>query len=843
MKAFFKYLFLSVITLLLLLVVGSFVLFHTFQQEVQDAVLNAVNEQVDADITLKGTVKLELIRQFPSIAVGLTGLEVRSKSLLDYEELLKAEQVDLVISPLSLLFGNIEVNKIAIRGGDLFLYRDKEGNTNYKIAKKGDPNKRKTTKSGKDIHIELQDIALDDVHFILDDKKSNLLLDLQIDEADLDGALNGKLFEVNMRAKVMSNSILIGDLDVGYQKDVALMGKVIIDGEKNTYRFTLDNFVAQGNDFSVNGLVTDLKGGTDLDINVVSRELDIERFIYLLPYRFKMRLQEFDIAGDLKVGTAIKGVLSSTSAPKVTIDYSFKNATLTHSSIAYPVDKLSFSGQFSNGWAKKFASSSLSFEGFKATIDGKPLIGSVKVFNFINPELDFTADGWVGLGLVNSFLSDTAGIADINGLLELRNVTFKGPVSAFNAIEKPLALSGTFGFQDCSMKIGEESYAITKGTAQVKGEYISTDTLHLDAAGSQLRFAGSITHLRELLLTSSRHWQEPTHPLQIKGTLLAKKIDLNSLLPEKEESSTTEQNTVANEQEGLQLPDWLVSLDLKVDELEYRQFKATQLEGMIGLNNGEIVVRNATCNTMGGKIYLNASTEVVNGQQQLIANGQLDKLAIDQLFLEMENFGQDDLTSDNLKGTATVRFDAKLPMKAGVINEDELILTADLVIKDGELKDYKTLEALSSYIDSDELKHIRFNTLKNRIEIKDRTIIIPEMTIESSAISLALAGTHTFDNMIDYKVQLNVMPVLAGKIRKRKKALDFVTVGADEYNAFLTMRGPMSDPVIDLQIGRFQHQRDELRRAIKGIKGDYDPSRESKEWDTEDSLEMLEWKP
>ena len=77
-----------------------------------------------------------------------------------------------------------------------------------------------------------------------------------------------------------------------------------------------------------------------------------------------------------------------------------------------------------------------------------------------------------------------------------------------------------------------------------------------------------------------------------------------------------------------------------------------------------------------------------------------------------------------------------------------------MIIEEGELIDFEPLENLSSFVSIDDLKHVKFSTLENTIEIEDEVLTIPAMEIKSSALSVFLSGTHTFTQEIDYRIKL-----------------------------------------------------------------------------------------
>jgi len=76
---------------------------------------------------------------------------------------------------------------------------------------------------------------------------------------------------------------------------------------------------------------------------------------------------------------------------------------------------------------------------------------------------------------------------------------------------------------------------------------------------------------------------------------------------------------------------------------------------------------------------------------------------------------------------------------------------------------------LSKFVSIDELKLIKFKTLKNRITVKDKKVNIPQMDIYTSAFNIKASGVHSFDNHYNYKVKILLSDILMGKAKKRKK--------------------------------------------------------------------------
>jgi hypothetical protein len=161
------------------------------------------------------------------------------------------------------------------------------------------------------------------------------------------------------------------------------------------------------------------------------------------------------------------------------------------------------------------------------------------------------------------------------------------------------------------------------------------------------------------------------------------------------------------------------------------------------------------------------------GQLSVTCHAQPRGINIQQLFYAFNNFTQHFILDKNMKGLVDgdlnfyVRWDSALTMIPSTMKAK-----GDFQINNGELLQFEPMLKLSKYIDVDELRHIRFKTLKNSIYISDRTVSIPEMDIHSSAFNIRVSGQHSFDNLFDYRLRVLLSEVLFNKARKKKKEMD-----------------------------------------------------------------------
>ena len=132
-----------------------------------------------------------------------------------------------------------------------------------------------------------------------------------------------------------------------------------------------------------------------------------------------------------------------------------------------------------------------------------------------------------------------------------------------------------------------------------------------------------------------------------------------------------------------------------------------------------------------------------------------NKLDLDKLLIKFENFGQDYFINDNIhgkvSGTITSNF-LVYPDFTPIIDKSEAHM--DLKIYEGSIVEFAPLQALGSYFKDKNLNLVRFDTLENSMDLKDGTLFIPSMNINSSLGFIELSGRQSLDLTMDYFIRV-----------------------------------------------------------------------------------------
>jgi hypothetical protein len=202
-------------------------------------------------------------------------------------------------------------------------------------------------------------------------------------------------------------------------------------------------------------------------------------------------------------------------------------------------------------------------------------------------------------------------------------------------------------------------------------------------------------------------------------------------------------------------PDMVVSAS--INKLNYHRYliEDFELSGRIQKDH-YIYLDSLGLRTAGGTI---SGQGYFNGTDRNLIyfspDFKIENLALDQILFKFENFGQDQLVSDNLSGVLTAGLKGKIhvhPDLVPIIDDSEL--TIDLLVKNGELIDFPVMMAMSDYFKDRNLSRVRFDTLQNQLNLNNGVLKIPRMNINSTIGFFEIQGEQGTDMSMDYLVRI-----------------------------------------------------------------------------------------
>jgi hypothetical protein len=304
------------------------------------------------------------------------------------------------------------------------------------------------------------------------------------------------------------------------------------------------------------------------------------------------------------------------------------------------------------------------------------------------------------------------------------------------------SLSGTMSIKDVELIYLEKPVELSSKEIQLNRGNCNLTDLQVQIADSDINYSGMVDY------TDSSY--------KLKGLLFADKIIASDFLSMMQDSSESEFSM-----EG--------DFVLEIRSLENNEWEGENITGKL-LYNEKKLTYEVALESFDGNIE---SKGTIKNETLLHfkSNSTFSDLEIEDLLDQLNNLGQEMISSDNMSGSLSghamldLYFDEEM-------NPDRSTSHALVAVqaKDGKLEDFKLLEDFSKYIDIDDLRNVRFDDMTNYFEWKGDHLVIPIIFIKNNAANFLISGYHNMENEFLYHLQLNASEVLAKKFGKKKRA-------------------------------------------------------------------------
>ena len=742
---------------------------------VKDIAVQQINNYLTVPVKVDA-IDFSFIRKFPYASVSFDGVSTPGAKVEgNHEPLLVARHIFLQFSWWDVFSDQLRLKKITIDDASCNLFVDRKWKENYDIF-------RKTDKKDGSFHLELEEIVLNKTTIRYHSLPGQRDYSVLASSVNCKGMFKEDVYDLSGGGDVFVERFKSGDVNYISNKETKLNVSIHMDTRRGLYEIHESTIRIADLELVADGIFRNEKEFTSINLKVQSKEAGLRELLSLFPGMYTDKLQAYDYDGSVYFNLLISGLISEKSHPLITVDFGTNNASLSPRGSGYTLSNIRFKGNYTNRVSATRPVERLQLNKLEALLEGQAVQLDLLVEDFSNPWINLTAKSNVKLEVLSKFympdtLSEMSGQLMVDAKIRGRTRESAGWISEGSVVARDVRFR---------LRESEVPYDDFNGTITLEGNRLTLSELSGKAAGSDFKINGAFTNVYAYLLSSDES-------LSGSATLYSRNLDLNELLEDKQQST-------ADTAYRLDFSDRVnVSLGIQIGILSFRKFQAWQVGGKLHLHDKILSGNDIVFKAFNGHLNLQGSIDASRSDSVLIAcDADVKKLDVTELFTQMGNFGQDVIKDKNVKGklTAKVQF-ASTWSKDLHCNFNKVYAKSKLIIENGELIDFEPMLALSRYLKSADLKQIKFETLQNEVEINGRTIFIPTMEIKSSIMDLTASGTHTFDNVVDYKLQLYLSQITGKKIRDRNT--EFGTVeddGLGRMRLFLTMKGPMSDPKI-----------------------------------------------
>lgn len=810
MKKFLKYLS-FVILLLVLAGIGAYYLAKKYEPEVRSVVVGELNKHLAVPVKV-GDINLSLLQRFPYASLRFSDVmvpEVKAGEA-STDTLIYIKDLYLQIGLLNFLRKKYEVSEAEINSGFFKMKFLADGSDNFHFWKTNSDSSASAELTLKNVHVENFEFSLLTAN--------NLELSFFVEKTNAHGDFGKDVYDIESDNKIQIKSI-VNEGDVMYLNeyfngDLSLSINKIAD----KYSFESSSVELADQEMQLKGHYAPSADQSWL-IKIRSEEADLDKLTHLLPLSLRKTLGVYEARGE----TNLDLTLSSGKDFDLNATFSELNGTFQHheglgtAHIDAAKGKLEIKNDIR----------SIFLDELRARIGPGKIEAWGKIIDLNAPSFDLNIKGAIDLNELKSLLNiklleELSGNVDVDGRLhgnlprESSNATLE-LLKGIDFIGKINVKDGTFKMAGQDQKFDE-----IVGDIQLKDNAIVIKSADARVNENPFTISGKIENALPYI-------SRPGQKLRIEANFSAKELNFNKILT----SKTTSRDTTYH----FQLPE-NISFDLSVavGKLAFRKFEAQDVRGKAYYKSGLLTLNPVQFKTAEGNVNANMRLSQKSSDEfEIQSTAFLDQLNLPLLFQEFENFGQSVIQAHHLEGRADAKIDFSSVFRSDLSFEMPTVTSnIKLEVSNGKLKNLESLVAIGDYLRQNalwrslirvddfqkKLKVVAFDTLRNEISIKNRVINIPAMTIGSSALTLNISGTHTFDNAINYSLNFKLSQLLqTGK--KEQSDFGYIVDDNSGLRLFMKMEGTVDNPKFSMDSDAARRKRknqfEEEKNTFKGI--------------------------
>ena len=748
----------------------------SYSDKIKEITLNKINSKLNQKISLS-EINFSLLDYFPHASVSFSNLLVLDSYVESNDTLIYADKASVKINLYNLIRNNFSLSNIRFEKAKIFIKYNSVGSPNFDIFNESSDNNNIILEE-----IDLYETKVKYIHI-----KDSVDIFYNAKNMNLEFSNMNETIDVISIGKM--NKCIVSEINYISNKKIELNTRIdLLNNNLNLTSEVINLDDVKFHDVSFS------KFSEKWNLNTKIIEEEIEDIINITPNKLK----------DIYYGHKMKGFISGTinlendsksKYPFCNIDFNIKNSQYEYQEKYFELNKISTNGNLTNGKSRNFTTTTITFNDFKSKkengfINGFFIISNLNKY-FIKSDFN---SSWE-LSELNEFI-ENSNFKNLNGNVNGR-ILYEGNFSFDSSMKnyfKHSNYSGKLIFNDVSFnyKNSDLNFSTEEMKWVINNQLIELNNI-FNVSKSDFNFNGKINNLLTYILEEDKE-------IFIEGKINSENLDFEELLKISDLSEGDDGEDFTSV-----LPNWIdVKIDLYSKTFKYKKFIAKDFNGKIEYENEKLKLSSnkIDMNTLNGDISIDFDY-YENRQHDLVlkSNIQCNKIDISDAFNSFDNFNQDDITHTNIKGKATANIYLQCMWdKNYKFYKPSLHLNSHLQLYDGQLINFEPMYELSDYISIKELKNIRFAKLENKIRIENEKIIIPEMDINSSAISLHISGEHSFDNIMDFKVRLLLSDILSKKSKNKSNIniKNFSVDNSGKTTIQLKMKGPIDDPKISL---------------------------------------------
>ena len=747
---------------LLLLIIAMIAIPFFFKDTIKEKVIEMANENLKANIALQD-VDISLFKNFPKAQVTLNDFVLVNKEPFVGDTLFAAKHIDVTLSIKDLLAGNYNLLGANVRDASVYIHLNKEGAGNFDIAIPSD----KPEEESAPIKLDIQQYNVENLKFTFKMDDGNLFMEV----ADIYHSGKGNFAEevLDLDTQTKANVTFAMDKST-FMKQVPITLQAIlgIDLKNQKYTFKQNKATVNRLDLVFDGFIQLLEEGQRYDLTFSTPTNSFQNFLALIPEEYSKSIENVKTTGNLTLKGFAKGDMVGDKIPTFGIEMYADNASFKYPNLPKTVRDITIDLKVSNTTGIT-NDTKVNLNKFTMSIDQDHFSARANVSNIVvNPFVDLAVKGTINLANLSqaypiSLDKKFSGIlrADIATQLDMKSVETKN--------YQNIKAQGNLSLSQF-VYAGEEfvkPFHIDNLNVAFSPSHIGLSQFDARTGETDLHLTGTIDNLYGFAFRKEI----------LKGNfnLSSNKLVVNDFMqpaaetttPKKETKEAPKTTTKVPAQAAIKVPAFLdCTLAAKANTVLYDNLKLSNVSGKLIIKDEKVALENLKSDIFGGNIVLSGDVSTKEKTPTFDVDLNLNRVNIPEAFSQITMLEKIAPIAKVVQGKVNTVINVKGSLKNDLTPEINSVsgdLFAALIDSKIDSHGSALLSALDSQFTGLNLNNLNLKDVKAAVDFEDGKVKIKPFTIKYKDVAIEVAGSHGFDQQMNYKLTFNVPPQMLGK--------------------------------------------------------------------------------
>ena len=755
-----KILKISGIVLLVLigvLIAAPFLLKGKITKLIKEKVNTSINATFDF-----ANADLSLFSSFPNATVTLENISLVNKAPFAGDTLFASKEVQLKMSIMELFKDAkdpIELTYLKVDGAQLNIKYDMAENANYDIAlDKG----ADTPETDSNFLLTLQEYEILNSNVVYHDLASNMRLEI----SEMNHSGTGDLSLEKSELDTQTTALVSFEMDsTNYlnKNPVQLKALIGVDLKEEKYTFLKNEALVNQLPLVFEGFVKMLEDGQEVNISFKTPSSDFKNFLAVIPETYSKNIENVKTTGNFIVAGNFSGIVDDLHIPQFKIDIKSDNASFKYPDLPKSVSNVFIDTEITN-----------------TTGITEDTFVDIRKLSFMIDQDKFNM-----VANIKDLMGNTKVSAHVDGRMNLANISKAYPVPADLDLKGILTADISTAFDMATVEKKQYENTQTSGKLTLQGfEYKSAEipnTVKLE--NTAVTFNPKTVTLNELKGTTGKTDFDVTGTInnllgfmfndeKVEGNfnLKSNTFALNDFMVAEtvnEDGSEAKSKTPQVAEEKIKIPSFLdCTINATAANVIYDNLTLKNVSGTLKIKDEKAELVNMTSSIFDGKMAFSGEVSTKNDTPTFAMKLGMDSFKIGETFKALElfkvlapiaNILQGTLNSDiALSGNLKDDFTPNLASLSGNI-------LASLFTENIDSEKSKVLSSLDGALNFIDFKKLDLKELKTALNFEDGIVKVKPFTIKYQDIAINVAGSHTFDQKLNYAATLEVPAKYLGK--------------------------------------------------------------------------------